>query len=148
MPGKGCHTCSYSVSRTLLTCLYTLIGMPSVHVILLQLLMKSDVLNCQHSMIDLMTNSYAQKAALWCLYGKTEMSSLSSQLLLHLNTSNPTQGVQSYNGEGTCQAICNIANILTEEVCCMYGLCVDGLLLQIVGNALLCDIKTSSQDRG
>lgn len=79
------------------------------------LLMKSDVLNCQHSMIDLMTNSYAQKAALWCLYGKTEMSSLSSQLLLHLNTSNPTQGVQSYNGEGTCQAICNVANILTEE---------------------------------
>ncbi|KAJ4439043.1 hypothetical protein ANN_14999 [Periplaneta americana] len=79
------------------------------------LLMKSDVLNCQHSMIDLMTNSYAQKAALWCLYGKSEMSSLSSQLLLHLNTSNPTQGVQSYNGEGTCQAICNVANMLTEE---------------------------------
>ena len=78
--------------------------------------MKSDVLNCQHSMIDLMTNSYAQKAALWSLYGKSEMSILSSQLLLHLNTSNPTQGVQSYNGEGTCQALCNVVNILTEEV--------------------------------
>ena len=101
--------------------LYTLIVTPSVHVILLQLLMKSDVLNCQHSMIDLMTNSYTQKAALWCLYGKTEMSSLSSQLLLHLNTSNPTQGVQSYNGEGTCQAICNVANILMEQVFFMYG---------------------------
>lgn len=84
---------------------------------LLQLLMKSDVLNCQHSMIELMTNSYAQKAALWCLYGKTEMSCISSQLLLHLNTANPTQGVQSYNGEGTCQAICNIAYILMEQVC-------------------------------
>ncbi|PNF24685.1 hypothetical protein B7P43_G17552 [Cryptotermes secundus] len=79
------------------------------------LLMKSDVLNCQHSMIDLMTNGYAQKAALWCLCGKTEMSTLSSQLLLHLNTANPTQGVQSYNGEGTCQAICNVANILMEQ---------------------------------
>lgn len=79
------------------------------------LLMKSDVLNCQHSMIDVMTNSYAQKAALWCLCGKTEMSFLSSQLLLHLNTANPTQGVQSYNGEGTCQAICNVANILMEQ---------------------------------
>ncbi|PSN35870.1 Anaphase-promoting complex subunit 5 [Blattella germanica] len=77
--------------------------------------MKSDVLNCQHSMIDLMTNSYAQKAALWSLYGKSEMSMLSSQLLLHLNTSNPTQGVQSFNGEGTCQALCNVANTLTEE---------------------------------
>jgi hypothetical protein len=84
----------------------------------LQLLMKSDVLNCQHSMIELMTNSYAQKAALWCLCGKTEMCSLSSQLLLHLNTSNPTQGIQSYNGEGTCQAICNVANILMEQVGC------------------------------
>lgn len=141
MPGKGCHTCSYSVACVVLTCLYTLIVTPSVHVILLQLLMKSDVLNCQHSMIDLMTNSYAQKAALWCLYGKIEMCSLSSQLLLHLNTSNPTQGVQSYNGEGTCQAICNIANILMEEVCCMYGLCVYALLLQIVCSALLFDIK-------
>jgi hypothetical protein len=97
---------------------------PSVHIILLQLLMKSDVLNCQHSMIDLMTNSYAQKAALWCLYGKTDMWSLSSQLLLHLNTSNPTQGIQSYNGEGTCQAICNVANTLMEQVCCVCGLCM------------------------
>jgi len=80
-------------------------------------------------MIELMTSSYAQKAALWCLYGKTEMSSLCSQLLLHLNTANPTQGVQSYNGEGTCQAICNVANVLTEQVCWTY--CVFMLKLQV-----------------
>ncbi|GLG92673.1 Anaphase-promoting complex subunit 5 [Gryllus bimaculatus] len=79
------------------------------------LLMKSDVLNCQHSMIDLLTNSYAQKAALWCLYGKSDMVSLCSQLLLHLNTANPAQGIVAYNGEGTCQAICNVINVLVEQ---------------------------------
>jgi hypothetical protein len=45
----------------------------------------------------------AQKAALWCLYGKTKMSSLSSQLLLHLNIANRSQ---LYNGQGNCPAIC------------------------------------------
>ncbi|XP_067002288.2 anaphase-promoting complex subunit 5 isoform X2 [Anabrus simplex] len=87
-------------------------GKPSL---VFDLLMKSDVLNCQHSMIDLLSNSYAQKAALWCLYGKTEMASLSSQLLLHLNTSNPTQGLVAYNGEAICVAICNVVNILAEQ---------------------------------
>jgi hypothetical protein len=101
-------------------CGLSLVALLSRYCVPLQLLMKSDVLNCQHSMIELMTNSYAQKAALWCLCGKTEMSSLSSQLLLHLNTANPTQGVQSYNGEGTCQAVCNVANILMEQVCWRY----------------------------
>lgn len=94
-----------------------------IHV-LLQLLVKSDALNCQQSMIELITNSYAQKAALWCLYGKTEMSCLSSQLLLRLNTANPTQGIHSYNAEGTCQAICNVADILMDQVCLIPALCV------------------------
>lgn len=81
---------------------------------LFQTMTKSDVLNCQHTYRDLMSNSYSQKSNLWLLYGKTEMSSLWSQLLLHLNTDNLTLGT-GYNGEGTCQAICNIANNLLME---------------------------------
>ncbi|XP_049828082.1 anaphase-promoting complex subunit 5 isoform X1 [Schistocerca gregaria] len=87
-------------------------GKPSL---VFELLMKSDVLNYQHSIIDLIANSYAQKAGLWCLYGKTEMTLISSQLLLHLNMSHPAQGVQSYSGEGTCLAVCNVINFLTEQ---------------------------------
>ncbi|KAG1652562.1 Anaphase-promoting complex subunit 5 [Nymphon striatum] len=34
-------------------------------------MIKSDIVICQHSMLDLMTNSYGQKAALWDMYGKT-----------------------------------------------------------------------------
>ena len=49
-------------------------------------LMKSDVLNCQHSMVDLMSMTYAEKSALWAYYGKTEMSSVCAQLLLLHNT--------------------------------------------------------------
>jgi len=30
---------------------------------------KSDVLNCQHSLYDMMSTSLAQKAALWDFYG-------------------------------------------------------------------------------
>lgn len=61
-----------------------------------------------------MSNSYAQKAALWNLYGKTEMASLWSQLLLNLNTDNLTLG-RPYIGEGICLAMCNLANIFLLE---------------------------------
>lgn len=67
-------------------------------------------------MIDLIANIYAQKAALWSLYGKTEMTLISSQLLLNLNMSHPAQGVQCYNGEGTSLAVCNVINTLAEQV--------------------------------
>ena len=33
------------------------------------LLLKSDIVNCQNSLSDLMCTSYAQKAALWDMYG-------------------------------------------------------------------------------
>ncbi|CAH1961189.1 unnamed protein product [Acanthoscelides obtectus] len=46
-------------------------------------LAKSDMINCQHNYKDLISNNYAMKAALWQVYGKTEMSSLWSQLLLY-----------------------------------------------------------------
>ena len=74
--------------------------------------MKSDVLNCQHSMIDLMSMTYAEKSALWAYYGKTEMSSVCAQLLLLHNTGDKKQHM--FNGPSTCQAVVNIANILVE----------------------------------
>ncbi|XP_060832174.1 anaphase-promoting complex subunit 5 [Bombus pascuorum] len=75
-------------------------------------LMKSDVLNCQHSMVDLMSMTYAEKSALWAYYGKTEMSSVCAQLLLLHNTGEKKQHM--FNGPSTCQAVINIANILVE----------------------------------
>lgn len=78
--------------------------------------MRSDVLNCQFSMMDLMASSFAHKSALWTLYGKSEMAALSSQILLHLDTADPAQGLTAYNGEATCQAICNVVNRLTDQV--------------------------------
>lgn len=77
--------------------------------------MKSDALNCQNSMLELLANSFAQKAALWLLYGKMEMCSLSSQLLLRLNTTDamPHSG---FSGESTCLALCCVANVFIQEV--------------------------------
>lgn len=77
--------------------------------------MRSDVLNCQFSMMDLMAHSFTHKAALWSLYGKADMAALSSQLLLHLDTSE-SQALNCYSGEATCQAICNMAIRLTDLV--------------------------------
>ncbi|XP_014476776.1 PREDICTED: anaphase-promoting complex subunit 5 isoform X2 [Dinoponera quadriceps] len=75
-------------------------------------LIKSDVLNCQHSMSDLMSITFAEKSALWAYYGKTEMASLCAQLLLLHNTGNKKQHM--FNGPSTCQAIVTIANMLIE----------------------------------
>ncbi|KAK3923376.1 Anaphase-promoting complex subunit 5 [Frankliniella fusca] len=79
-----------------------------------EVLMKSDTLNCQNSVLELLANSFAQKAALWLLYGKTEMSLLSSQLLLRLYTLDamPHSG---YSGESTCLALCCVANAFIQE---------------------------------
>ncbi|KAG1666329.1 Anaphase-promoting complex subunit 5 [Nymphon striatum] len=69
-------------------------------------MIKSDIVICQHSMLDLMTNSYGQKAALWDMYGKTLMSSLTNQLLLNLNTSEAScKGVYHCN-ETICKVLC------------------------------------------
>lgn len=76
------------------------------------ILMKSDMLNCQHSMSDLMSITFAEKSALWAYYGKTEMASLCAQLLLLHNTGDKKQHV--FNGAPTCQAIVTVANILIE----------------------------------
>lgn len=53
---------------------------------ILQLMMKGDLVHCQNSMIDMMQTSLANRAALWAFYGKSELSSICCQLLLNLNT--------------------------------------------------------------
>lgn len=68
-------------------------------------------MNCQNNYDDLISNSYSQKSCLWLLFGKTEMSSLWSQLFLFLNTDNSSVG-STYYDEGFCQAICNVSNLL------------------------------------
>lgn len=79
-----------------------------------EVLMKSDALNCQNSMLELLANSFAQKGALWLLYGKMEMSSLACQLLLRLYTLDamPHSG---YSGESTCLALCCVTNVFIQE---------------------------------
>lgn len=77
--------------------------------------MKSDALNCQNSMLELLANSFAQKGALWLLYGKMEMSSLASQLLLRLHTLD-TMPHSGYSGESTCLALCCVGNAFIQEV--------------------------------
>ncbi|XP_026737731.1 anaphase-promoting complex subunit 5-like [Trichoplusia ni] len=52
-----------------------------------QVIMRGDSINYLHSMTDLTMAGLANTAALWALYGKTEMASIACQLLLDLNTS-------------------------------------------------------------
>lgn len=73
---------------------------------LFDVLIKSDILNCQHSIVNLISNCVSERSALWALYGKNEMSSLSSQLLLNSNLKTMEK---NHNGEGLCQALCNVA---------------------------------------
>ncbi|KAK4872855.1 hypothetical protein RN001_014884 [Aquatica leii] len=75
---------------------------------------KSDIGNCQHAYSDLTCSSYAQKSGMWLFYGKSEMSSLWSQLLLHLNTDTNPLGI-TYFGESLCQSICNVAMHLLNQ---------------------------------
>ncbi|CAH0726651.1 unnamed protein product, partial [Brenthis ino] len=51
-----------------------------------QIITKGDSINYLHSMTDLTMAGLANTAALWGLYGKTEMASVNCQLLLNLNT--------------------------------------------------------------
>ncbi|XP_052222567.1 anaphase-promoting complex subunit 5-like isoform X3 [Dreissena polymorpha] len=71
-------------------------------------LQKSDMLNCQHSQSGFMCTSFANKAALWHMYGKRECTSMLSQMILHLDT---TEHSVYYNGESVCIAMCNLARI-------------------------------------
>lgn len=73
---------------------------------LFEVLMRSDVLICQHSLMQLMAISRIERAALWNLYGKNELAACCSQVMLH--TSLKRLG-KTYNSDGICEAICSNA---------------------------------------
>lgn len=79
---------------------------------LFDVLVKSDILNCQHSIMNLIANCIAERAALWTLYGKNEMASLISQQLLNSNLKNMER---THNGEGLCLALCNMSLWLSQQ---------------------------------
>lgn len=88
-------------------------------------LSKSDVINFQNNLTDLISNSYGVKAALWQFYGKSEMASLWSQLLFYLNIDSPNDN-KTFYGESFCLCVCNIANHLLVQgnysiVCTVLG---------------------------
>ncbi|GAB0093855.1 Anaphase-promoting complex subunit 5 [Sergentomyia squamirostris] len=68
-----------------------------------EILMWSDYFNCQQSMQELIANCWAEKAALWTLYGRYDLASLTSQVLLNANMSSMGK---AYNGENICHSIC------------------------------------------
>lgn len=75
-----------------------------------ELLMKSEVINFQHTLMDLITNCIAQKAAVWTMYGKNEMASLCSQLLLQaVRTHAKRENDSMENCEAVCHSLCCIA---------------------------------------
>lgn len=74
-----------------------------------EMTMKSDILNCHHSISELLGPAYAQKASLWYLYGNSSLADLCSQILLYMNTMDPSKGRVYHIGEGTCLALRNLA---------------------------------------
>lgn len=81
---------------------------------LFELLMKSEVINFQHSLMDLVANSCSQKAAVWQLYGKTELASLCNQLLLQVVRSSKDSDCIE-NSEAVCLSLCSIALWLSVQ---------------------------------
>ena len=73
----------------------------------MEFLSKSDMNNCQHSLIELILTSYAQKAALWNMYGRGYLSSTVSQLLLHLDSSASSRHNVYSTGESEALGIIN-----------------------------------------
>ena len=85
---------------------------------IIEILGRSDVLNCQHSIVELVTTSYAQKSSLWDLYGKVQMSCVVSQLLLNLDTSERARdGGIFFTAESSALALCTLAKYLQDNGC-------------------------------
>ncbi|KAK7480276.1 hypothetical protein BaRGS_00028444 [Batillaria attramentaria] len=69
-------------------------------------LMKSSVINCQHSLYAMMSISGVQRSALWSYYGNRECAAMCAQIVLCLDTA---EGGIFYNGESVCMALCLLA---------------------------------------
>lgn len=82
----------------------------------LEMLAKSDLLNCQHTLAEPAGTALAQRAALWGFYGFHGLSRLQSQWLLHATRGDPLRaaGVQPV-GEVTALALRNLALALTWQ---------------------------------
>ncbi|XP_055379741.1 anaphase-promoting complex subunit 5 [Condylostylus longicornis] len=80
---------------------------------LFQMLLKSDKINCRNSLIEYIGSSLAIRSALWTLYGKNEIASICSQLLLKLKK---TWIFGDYgNSESVCKVLCSLALWLSEQ---------------------------------
>lgn len=82
----------------------------------LELLGKSDLLNCQHAMSEPAGTALAERAALWALYGFQTLSLLQSHWLLHASRGDPLRasGVQPL-GEVSALALRNLAVAFTWQ---------------------------------
>ncbi|CAL4060929.1 unnamed protein product, partial [Meganyctiphanes norvegica] len=94
---------------------------------LLESVTRAEAINCQHSLVALQHGAWALRAALWATWGDSTMTSLASQLLLHLNTHHPTHQNIYYASQPTASAICNIATALANLI---YYQVDEELLLQ------------------
>lgn len=84
--------------------------------LIFQSIVRAEALNCKHSLVSLQHGAWALRAALWANWGVSTMTSLASQLLLHLNTHHPTSPSTFYSAQPTCAAVCNIAIGLANMV--------------------------------
>lgn len=73
---------------------------------LFDLLLRSDTLNCQHRITNLLATGTAERSALWSMYGKNELAMCCTQVMLY---SNMKKLGKSYNSDGVCEAICSAA---------------------------------------
>ena len=81
----------------------------------MEIMSKSDILNCQHSLISLILTTYAQKAAFWTMYGRGQLSSTVSQLLMNIDSSDPSRHNLYVTGEANVIALSNIAKRLSDK---------------------------------
>ncbi|EDO34365.1 predicted protein [Nematostella vectensis] len=108
------------------------VGMPPPKV--LQVLSNISTINSQNSLQDLTETTFATRAAVWQLYGKSRMSSVFNQMVLYRNaptcshTSGTTHkpsdtqvssltGQQSdmQDGEARCLSLCNLAKVYADQ---------------------------------
>ncbi|GIX68288.1 anaphase-promoting complex subunit 5 [Caerostris extrusa] len=73
-----------------------------------ELLSKSDIQNCQHSMTDMLGSAISLRAGLWGQYGFSE-------ILLYMRTADPMRGGIYHIGEGFCLALRNLALIFASK---------------------------------
>lgn len=74
---------------------------------LFQMLLKSDEVNSKNSRPEHVSDSLALRSALWCTYGRHEMSALYSQLLLNLKKTWVFGDVS--NSESVCKVLSSLA---------------------------------------